>query len=98
MHYDPTKCSGDGCTAIAEEFQRIAKNWNDDDTYTGFIISPYPDMDTVIALTAWRHHLRLDEVDEPRILEFHRRLLRSRFRAAGCWHDTGSMIDADTPQ
>ncbi len=70
MHYDPTKCSGDGCTAIAEEFQRIAKEWNDDETYTGFVISPYLDMDTVIALTAWRHHLRLDEVDEPRILEF----------------------------
>ncbi len=70
MHYDTTKCSGDGCTAIAEKFQEIAKEWNEDDTYTGFIISPYPSTNTVITLTAWRHHLRLDEVDEPKILEF----------------------------
>ncbi len=69
MHYDPTKC-GSECDAIAETFQRIAKDWNEDGTYTGFVISPYPAMESTIALTAWRHHLRLDEVDEPRILEF----------------------------
>ena len=70
MHYDTTKCSEEECTQIAEAFQRIAKDWNDDDTYTGFVISPYPFTDTVITLTAWRHHLRLDEVNEPKILEF----------------------------
>ena len=70
MHYDTTKCEDEGCTKIAEAFKRIARDWNDDDTYTGFVISPYPFMDKVITITAWRHHLRLDELDEPKILEF----------------------------
>ena len=70
MHYDTTKCESAACIEIAEAFKRIAKEWNDDDTYTGFIISPYPFTDTAITLTAWRHHLRLNEIDEPRILEF----------------------------
>lgn len=70
MHYDPTKCGSDDCAGIVSEFQRIAKDWNDDDSYRGFIISPYPNMDSIITLTAWRHHLNLDDVDEPRIIEF----------------------------
>ena len=70
MHYDTTKCSGDACTEIAETLKRIARDWNDDETYTGFVISPYPFTDTAITLTAWRHHLRLDEINEPKILEF----------------------------
>ena len=70
MHYDATKCSTDACADIAEKFKNVAKDWNDDETYTGFIISPYAFTDTVITVTAWRHHLRLDEFDEPRILEF----------------------------
>lgn len=78
MHYDPTKCSPQACDEIADKFLEVAERWNENrssnyeqvNLHTGFIISPYPDMDTVIALTAWRHHLRLDEVDEPRILEF----------------------------
>ena len=70
MHYDPLQCGETQCQQIAEEFQRIAKDWTDNETYTGFIISPYPDMESAITLTAWRHHLRLDEVDEPRVREF----------------------------
>lgn len=70
MHYDPTKCGEEQCDAIVEEFKTIAKSWTDNETYTGFVISPYPDMESAITLTAWRHHLRLDEVDEPRIREF----------------------------
>ena len=70
MHYDTTKCDTDSCAEIAATLERIAKDWNDDDTYTGFVISPYPFTDTVITLTAWRHHLRLGEIDEPKMLEF----------------------------
>ncbi len=71
MHYDPTKCSQDECERIVQEFERIADEWTDlDKSYVGFIISPYPNMESAITLTAWRHHLRLDEIDEPRILEF----------------------------
>ena len=70
MHYDTTKCSTDACADIAEKFKNVAKDWNEDETYIGFIVSPYPLTDTVITVTAWRHHLRLDEFDEPRILEF----------------------------
>ncbi len=70
MHYDPMKCENLDCGQIVEEMQRIAKDWNEDETYTGFIISPYSSTDTLITLTAWRHHLRLTEIDEPRMLEF----------------------------
>ena len=35
-----------------------------------FIMSPYPGMETRIAITAWRRHLRLDEFDESLIKEF----------------------------
>ena len=70
MHYDTTKCDTEACAEIAATLERIAKEWNDDETYTGFVISPYPFTDTAITVTAWRHHLRLDEIDEPKILEF----------------------------
>ena len=70
MHYDPTQCGEEQCQQFVDEFSRIAKEWTENETYTGFVISPYPGMESPITLTAWRHHLRLDEVDEPRILEF----------------------------
>ncbi len=37
---------------------------------TQFIMSPYLNMDTKIAITAWRHHMYLDQFDEPLIREF----------------------------
>tara|TARA_A100001037_G_scaffold58660_1_gene50802 strand:+ start:408 stop:1085 length:678 start_codon:yes stop_codon:yes gene_type:complete len=35
-----------------------------------YIMSPYPGMPSKIAITAWRHHLYLDEVDEDQIRKF----------------------------
>ena len=35
-----------------------------------YIMSPYPGMPSKFVITAWRHHLYLDEVDEDAILEF----------------------------
>lgn len=35
-----------------------------------YIMSPYPNMPSKIAITAWRHHLYLDEVDVEQIREF----------------------------
>lgn len=35
-----------------------------------YIMSPYPNMPSKIAITSWRHHLYLDEVDTEQILEF----------------------------
>ena len=35
-----------------------------------FILSPYPNMPNKIAITAWRHHMYLDEVDEDQIRQF----------------------------
>ena len=70
LHYDPARCGEAQCQEIYDEFDRIAKSWTEDEGYTGFVISPYPNMESLITLTAWRHHMRLDEVDEPRIREF----------------------------
>lgn len=35
-----------------------------------YIMSPYPGLPSKVAITAWRHHLYLDEVDIDQILEF----------------------------
>ena len=39
-------------------------------SHSQFILSPYPNMDTRIAVTAWREHLYLDEFDEQAIRNF----------------------------
>ena len=70
MHFDPTKCAQDQCAEFVDQLSEIAKDWTEDDTYRGFVISPYPNMETPITITAWRHHLAFDDVDTPRIIEF----------------------------
>jgi len=35
-----------------------------------YIMSPYPGLPSPVAITAWRHHLYLDEVDVDQILKF----------------------------
>jgi hypothetical protein len=37
---------------------------------TQYVISPYPDMESKITITAWRHHLNLDTFDRAAIADF----------------------------
>lgn len=41
------------------------------------ILSPYPDMDTPIAVSAWNAQLKVDSADDPRIREFYEEYWRS---------------------
>ncbi|MAZ14564.1 MAG: hypothetical protein CL754_05440, partial [Chloroflexi bacterium] len=60
-HYD---CEG-GCAEIVQALDDIIPRNN-----SQFILSPYVNMPSKIAITAWRHHLYLDEVDEDLIRQF----------------------------
>ncbi|MEX8059310.1 DUF3105 domain-containing protein [Microbacterium sp. 16-032] len=42
------------------------------------LLSPYPDMDTPIAVSAWNHQLTLDDPNDPRITEFFTEYWRSQ--------------------
>ncbi|KQM37516.1 MULTISPECIES: DUF3105 domain-containing protein [Microbacterium] len=42
------------------------------------LLSPYPDMDTPIAVSAWNHQLKLDDPNDPRITEFFTEYWRSQ--------------------
>jgi len=61
IHYD---CEG-GCAEIVQALDDIIPRNN-----SQFILSPYVNMPSKIAITAWRHHLYLDEVDEDLIRQF----------------------------
>lgn len=61
LHYD---CS-DACPELVEQLKGIVGR-----NPALFIVSPYPDMGTRIAVTAWRHLMVLDEFDERKIREF----------------------------
>lgn len=61
LHYD---CP-DGCPAIVQALDDILPR-----NPSLYIMSPYPNMPGKIAITAWRHHLYLDEVDEDQIRKF----------------------------
>lgn len=61
LHYD---CE-DGCPALMQALDDIMPR-----NPSQFIMSPYPRMPQKIAITAWRHHLYLDEFDEDLILQF----------------------------
>jgi len=54
----------DGCDDLIVELASITQD------HQKVIMSPYPDMDATIALTAWNYIDKLAEFDEERILEF----------------------------
>ena len=61
FHYD---CE-DGCPEIVKALDNLIPR-----NPSMYIMSPYPGMPSKIAITAWRHHLYLDEVDEEQIRRF----------------------------
>ena len=58
----------EGCDELADQLAEIVR----DSTRQGLkvIMSPYPDMDTTIALTAWTFIDKLDVFDEQRVRDF----------------------------
>ena len=68
IHYD---CP-DGCDELVATLEEITERYSSssDPRTRKVIMSPYPGMDTRIALTAWTYIDRLEEVSEARIVEF----------------------------
>jgi hypothetical protein len=58
----------DGCKELVDQLADIVRRALDQDLKV--IMSPYPGMETRIALTAWAFIDRLDEYDEARVTEF----------------------------
>ena len=54
----------DGCEELVEKLAEIVKSSNK------VLLSPYPNMGTTIALTAWNYIDQFDEFDEDRIIDF----------------------------
>jgi hypothetical protein len=54
----------DGCEELVSKLSEIVGR------STKVIMSPYPDMDTAVALTAWNYIDKFDEFDEDRIIAF----------------------------
>jgi hypothetical protein len=61
LHYD---CA-EGCPDIVKALDDIIPR-----NPSQYIMSPYPGLPSKIAITAWRHHLYLDEVDTEEIRRF----------------------------
>lgn len=61
LHYN---CP-DGCADTVSQLQNLMPR-----SRAQFILAPYPDMESKIAITSWRHHLFLDEFDKAQIDEF----------------------------
>ena len=59
LHYN---CP-EGCDDIVAALKDVAPT-------TQYVISPYPDMESKITITAWRHHLNLDTFDRAAIADF----------------------------
>jgi hypothetical protein len=59
LHYN---CP-EGCDDVVAALQDVAPS-------TQYVISPYPDMESKITITAWRHHLNLDTFDRAAIADF----------------------------
>ncbi|MDA1257216.1 MAG: DUF3105 domain-containing protein [Chloroflexi bacterium] len=57
-------CS-EGCAELVDQLATLIPSHG-----AQFILAPYPNMDTRIAVTSWRHILQLDEFDADRINEF----------------------------
>jgi hypothetical protein len=62
--YDPDLLAADDIAAVAAAVQG---------TY-GLMMSPYPGLGSAVSLQAWNHALRLDDVRDPRLVEFTRLL------------------------
>ena len=61
LHYN---CP-EGCDEIITQFEDLVPR---DPKF--YIVSPYPDMTSKLAVTSWRHHLFLDEFNKEEILKF----------------------------
>ena len=57
-------CS-EGCVELVDDLQSLIPGQG-----AQFILSPYPNMDTRIAITAWRHQDKMDEFDADRLNAF----------------------------
>ena len=64
VHYD---CP-DGCPDLVADLSAVVRRARDEDLKV--IMSPYPDMDTRIALTAWTFIDKMEAFDEERIKDF----------------------------
>ncbi|MGY1689687.1 DUF3105 domain-containing protein [Geodermatophilus sp. SYSU D01105] len=62
--YDPELLAPDDVEALAAAVRG---------TY-GLVLSPYPGLGTAVSLQAWNHALRLDDVEDPRLVAFTRLL------------------------
>ena len=65
IHYD---CP-DGCSELVGQLSALVRRARDEDDLK-VLLSPYPGMETRIALTSWTFIDRLDEFDEDRIVDF----------------------------
>ena len=61
LHYD---CP-DGCEELINSLRDIVPR-----NPSFYIVSPYPSLEKRVAITAWRHHLYLDEFDRDQIIKF----------------------------
>ncbi|MBI4306668.1 MAG: DUF3105 domain-containing protein [Chloroflexi bacterium] len=61
LHYN---CP-EGCPQLVEQLKAIPSGG-----VSQFVLSPYPNMDSKIAIVSWRHLLKLEEFDEAKIREF----------------------------
>ena len=61
INYDCTE----GCFELVAQLETLIPS-----NHAQFILAPYQNMDTRIAITAWRHILQMDEFDADRLNEF----------------------------
>ncbi|MFK4985484.1 DUF3105 domain-containing protein, partial [Klebsiella pneumoniae] len=65
--YDPSRVDAAGIDALKAVMPS---------TYA--LLSPYPGMDTPVAVSAWNHPLKVDDPTDPRITEFFPEYWRSQ--------------------
>ena len=65
VHYD---CPDDGCDELVAQLEEIVQDGID--RGGKLLMSPYPDMESRIAITAWTFIDQMDELDEDRIRDF----------------------------
>lgn len=89
--YNPDTVSGDALATLEEKV--------DGETY--MLLSPYPGLDTAVALQSWGHQLKVDSVDDERIDQFITalRLNQNTYPEVGasCSSIPGSGFDPENP-